>query len=83
MRPAYKAEAQAAANALHDILLRMVQAADAPGAVVWGAASALGDLVQQCVPPEHVQATLEGLAIAMGKAAQARALQDSPAQGRA
>ena len=83
MRPAFTAEAQAAANALHDLLLRMVQTSDDPGAVAWGAASALGNLVQQCVPAEHTQATLEGLAVAMRAAAQARALQDSPAQGRA
>ena len=83
MTPKFTAETQDVASTLFDAMLTLVRAGAYPGAVAWGAASALGNLVEELVAPEHVQDTLTGLSKAMAAAAHTRALLKSPPEGHA
>jgi len=83
MTPQFRDEAQDVCGTLLQAMATLARAGSQPGAVAWGAASALGNLVEEMVAPEHLQATLDALAKAMRAAAETRALAKGPPAGHA
>lgn len=83
MRDEFSDQTHDVAMTLVGALRALVRAGAPPSAVHLGAALAMGNLVQELVAPEHVEATLEGLAKAARAAAHTCALMRQPPAGQA
>jgi hypothetical protein len=72
-------EAQIVCDALVRSMAAIIKEGVPPQSVLWGIASALGNLVQILVPADQVGSTLALCAKASEAAARGRALRDPPA----
>lgn len=83
MNRKFQAEAQDIGDTLFDAMVTLTRGGATPAAVLWAAASALGNLVEELVPKEHLAPTLDNLTKAMTASAKVRGQMRQPPQGSA